>query len=424
MKKKLFCVLSLSMALGMSLVKRQASLNFDGINDYVSNTSIPVTGTGSRTIEAWIKTTKNSDQTSAGGRGQSAIVDLGGTGTVQRFTFNVFYGNRLRIEFNGGGVNCDTTTTSPLNDGAWHHVAVVWNSTLSGAARVQFYVDGVAAANQSGSSLTITPNTPTTGTFRIGTRVDGINFFQGSIDDVRVWNYVRTASEIQANMNTEFCGTQTGLVRYYKFNEGTPSAKNTVTAINDYSSNNSTATATNFSLLGTTSNFDAGKTLTQSTIDGTVTLGSSTLTANQAGATYQWYDCTTNTPISGATSQVYSPSALGNYSVMVNLNGCITMSSCTNVTNLSTAEEAMVKTKEMKAYPNPSSGTFYFNMEGNKAPKSISVYDYSGKVVSSAVDFKVNGKEISFNLEAPKGNYIARIIMEDGTSYQSKLIKN
>jgi hypothetical protein len=36
----------------------------------------------------------------------------------------------------------------------------------------------------------------------------------------------------------------------------------------------------------------------------------------------------------------------------------------------------------------------------------------------------VNGKEISFNLEAPKGNYIARIIMEDGTSYQSKLIKN
>lgn len=109
---------------------------------------------------------------------------------------------------------------------------------------------------------------------------------------------------------------------------------------------------------------------------------------------------------------------------MVNLNGCITMSSCTNVTNLSTAEEAMVKTKEMKAYPNPSSGTFYFNMEGNKAPKSISVYDYSGKVVSSAVDFKVNGKEISFNLEAPKGNYIARIIMEDGTSYQSKLIKN
>jgi len=412
------------MALGMSLVKGQASLNFDGINDYVSNTSIPVTGTGSRTIEAWIKTTKNSDQTSAGGQGQSAIVDMGGTGTVQRFTFNVFYGNRLRIEFNGGGVNCDTTTTSPLNDGLWHHVAVVWNSTLSGAARVQFYVDGVAAANQSGSSLTITPNTPTTGTFRIGTRVDGINFFQGSIDDVRIWNYARTASEIQANMNTEFCGTQTGLVRYYKFNEGTPSANNTVTAINDYSSNNSTATATNFSLLGTTSNFDAGKTLTQSTIDGTVTLGSSTLTANQAGATYQWYDCTTNTPISGATSQVYSPSALGNYSVMVNLNGCITMSSCTNVTNLSTAEAAMVKTKEMKAYPNPSSGTFYFNMEGNKAPKSISVYDYSGKVVSSAVDFKVNGKEISFNLDAPKGNYFARIIMEDGTSYQSKLIKN
>lgn len=413
------------MALSMSLVKGQASLTFDGTDDYVTNTSIPVTSSTSRTIEAWIKTTKNSDQASAGGQGQSVIVDMGNSTTSwQRFTFNILYGNRLRLEFNGGGVNCDQTTTSPLNDGNWHHVAVVWNSTLSGAARVQFYVDGVAAANTTGSTLTGTPNTPTSGVFRIGNRVDGSNFFQGSIDDVRIWNVARTATEIAADMNKEYCGTQTGLVRYYKFNEGTAGATNTATTINDYSGNSANMTATNFGMTGSTSNYDTAKALTQTTIDTTVTLGSSTLTANQAGATYQWYNCTTSTAITGATSQVFAPSGLGTYSVLVNLNGCMTMSACTTVSNLSTAEAAMAKTKEMKAYPNPSSGTFYFNMEGNKAPKSISVYDYSGKVVSSAVDFKVNGKEISFNLDAPKGNYFARIIMEDGTSYQSKLIKN
>jgi hypothetical protein len=46
--------------------------------------------------------------------------------------------------------------------------------------------------------------------------------------------------------------------------------------------------------------------------DVTVTNASGTLTANQAGATYQWIDCNNNNaPIAGATSQSFTPTTSG-----------------------------------------------------------------------------------------------------------------
>jgi len=42
----------------------------------------------------------------------------------------------------------------------------------------------------------------------------------GLIDEFRVWDDVRTQTEIQDNMYTELTGSETGLVAYYKINEG------------------------------------------------------------------------------------------------------------------------------------------------------------------------------------------------------------
>jgi hypothetical protein len=39
----------------------------------------------------------------------------------------------------------------------------------------------------------------------------------GEIDEFRVWNVERTASEITSNMNTSLSGSETGLVAYYNF---------------------------------------------------------------------------------------------------------------------------------------------------------------------------------------------------------------
>ena len=56
--------------------------------------------------------------------------------------------------------------------------------------------------------------------------------FEGVISEVRVWNTARTQTEIQDNMNTVLTGTETGLVAYYKFDEGTG------TTLTDYAGTN------------------------------------------------------------------------------------------------------------------------------------------------------------------------------------------
>ncbi len=45
-------------------------------------------------------------------------------------------------------------------------------------------------------------------------------FYSGLMDDVRIWNVARTASEIAANMNVELTGGEAGLVAYWKLDEG------------------------------------------------------------------------------------------------------------------------------------------------------------------------------------------------------------
>ena len=54
-----------------------------------------------------------------------------------------------------------------------------------------------------------------------------------AIDEVRVWNYARTQAQLQAAMNTEFCGPQAGLMVYYKFNQGVAGGSNTGQTILD-----------------------------------------------------------------------------------------------------------------------------------------------------------------------------------------------
>ena len=64
------------------------------------------------------------------------------------------------------------------------------------------YVNGV----QMGTGSLTTVNTPSNGQpVRVGNRVSGGNIrFNGSIDEVRIWDIARTSTEIQAKMNAEF----------------------------------------------------------------------------------------------------------------------------------------------------------------------------------------------------------------------------
>jgi len=90
-----------------------------------------------------------------------------------------------------GSTGGDTTIASSvnINDDTWHHVAATRDNT-SGAMAV--YVDGVLRGSGTGptGSRTYPPS------LRIGSLQTGNNFFNGTLDDVRLYDRILTVSEI------------------------------------------------------------------------------------------------------------------------------------------------------------------------------------------------------------------------------------
>ncbi|MEZ4687634.1 MAG: LamG domain-containing protein [Bacteroidia bacterium] len=186
------------------------SLSFDGTDDYVQTTYPGISGGAARTVECWINTTYDHRPPGQGGNGQGVLVDWGSFITGGRFTFNVLQNNSIRIEVGGNGL----AGTTAINDGNWHHVAVVFDPTATN--QMSLYIDGTL--NTSGT-LTVVTNTSSVTDLRIGRRIDGVNGFNGLIDEVKVWNVARSATQIANNRNTELTGTESGLVAYFKFDE-------------------------------------------------------------------------------------------------------------------------------------------------------------------------------------------------------------
>src|SRR6185312_2510684 len=78
------------------------------------------------------------------------------------------------------------------------------------------------------------------------------------MDEIAIWNVVRTQAEIQSDMGCVHggSGTPAGLVAFYNFDQGIANADNTsTTTLTDMTGNGNDGTLTNFALTGTTSNW-------------------------------------------------------------------------------------------------------------------------------------------------------------------------
>jgi two-component sensor histidine kinase len=153
--------------------------------------------------------------------------------------------------------NRQTFASGPsLNDKKWHHVALVFqDSVINGS---QLYLDGQPI----GAAFTYTIFNQT-GQVDIGGNNFWDQFFNGLIDEVRIWNKPLSANDIQQYRTTEISRYTDGLVLYYKFNQGIAHGNNTaVQVITDETPNKIDANIFNFSLNDTTSNFSHESILT------------------------------------------------------------------------------------------------------------------------------------------------------------------
>ena len=98
----------------------------------------------------------------------------------------------------------------PLNQ--WVHLAATYDGSL-----MSVYVDGnfIAQQNYSGSINRL--NT----IIHIGTETNASEqFWDGIIDEVRIWNVARTQQQILEFMHKPLTGTEQGLFAYWQFDEG------------------------------------------------------------------------------------------------------------------------------------------------------------------------------------------------------------
>jgi hypothetical protein len=134
----------------------------------------------------------------------------------------------------------------------------------------------------------------------------------------------------------------------------------------------------------------------------TVSNNANTLTANQAGATYQWIDCNNNNaPISGATNQSFTPTTVGSYAVVVTLNGCVDTSACQTVTFAGVDTAALTK-KVFSIYPNPNGGNF--TIQSTKGGV-FELIDITGKVINK---YTFTNSQQSIHENLPAGMYFVR----------------
>ncbi|MCD6394235.1 MAG: LamG domain-containing protein, partial [Planctomycetes bacterium] len=160
------------------------ALEFDGVNDYVEITGFSgVLGGQSRTVCAWIRTN------TPGG----VIIAWGYAAAGNRWTMTVDSVGHLLLGVGGGAI----VGSTPVSDGDWHHVAIVLeNDGSPNINEVKLYVDGLPdAPSWNGSDRDI--NTQAEGDVTIGQYL-GASFFEGTIDEVRIYDRALTAEEIAA----------------------------------------------------------------------------------------------------------------------------------------------------------------------------------------------------------------------------------
>jgi hypothetical protein len=201
-------------ALWVSANTQNLSLLFDGNNDYLQTTTTTFDVTNQLTIEAWVNPTANNDFKN--------ILVFGDYAWGLALNDNVCNGasgkNKLLYWTSGAACASQPQSTIAVPDNEWSHVAVVVDKSVGTTV---FYING----NVAGTVTSATINSSTASLY-VGVQGEGLidNYFNGSMDEVRVWNTARTQAEIQGSMYLEQVSVPESLIAYYDFNQTSTTA--------------------------------------------------------------------------------------------------------------------------------------------------------------------------------------------------------
>jgi hypothetical protein len=246
-----FFLLLLFFCLSLHISAQQNSLSFDGVNDYVELNSLADTMAGKTTftVEFWMLADKNA-QTSSIRVDMFAVNDAAFMGdNTFLLTMGGMNSQQGKVIVFDGVTTFDIVSTRVVGDYVCHHIAYVRAGSLG-----TLYIDGTVEATHTADYAF-----DTTKRYSLGQEWDNnvtSDFYNGQLDDLRIWGTARTASEISNNMNVQLTGNEPGLIAYYTFDQGVGGGNNTgVTTLLDSGPYGYTGTLNLFTLNGPTSNW-------------------------------------------------------------------------------------------------------------------------------------------------------------------------
>lgn len=194
--------------------------------------------------------------------------------SAQDSTLGSSVGYVLRLLLSSNGTNSETYTqsiTGLISTSDWARWAVSWENTTSTA---NFYRNGVLIGTKMGAFTSINDNASK---FAIATDFDSAgaaqNFYDGLMDDVRVWNDVRTASELVTNNDQVLFGTEANLIAYYQFTSDVTDSQ--TDGLNDLTATNSPTYSNDVPFSGVTTRNDQDQGLTSGSFVQSYTLATS-----------------------------------------------------------------------------------------------------------------------------------------------------
>ena len=173
--------------------------NFDGNGDYVKINSNPSIdgGWNEITIEHWVKFSANNN-------GVKLVSKRGSTSALQSYQTGFQTSGPANVPFFGLYLSSgygEWTSDISLQNNQWYHLAFTWVSNTT----YKLYINGVedAAAHFGGSSNKILgPIKTSTGeALYLGTRLVTTPYFNGLVDDVRVYSNAFSSAEILQHYN-------------------------------------------------------------------------------------------------------------------------------------------------------------------------------------------------------------------------------
>lgn len=193
-----------------------SAFSFDGESGYLNAGPVDLSG-ASFTLEFWAQAASTTNANFVAGLGTTEpngqlIVGFDATGN---FVFR----------FSETDNNYSQFTPGPVADTNWHHWAVTFNATTREQA---IFRDGELLV--SGTSL---GSLQAAGPLLLGRRAGagGFESFHGELDEIRLWNHVRSALVLARDRSKSLTGHEDGLVRYYRANDLTDSSPSLTDAV-------------------------------------------------------------------------------------------------------------------------------------------------------------------------------------------------